>query len=199
MYLTLDQLKGWLLPESLRADYKFDNLISAISEGVAGAFDRFSNRTLGYTVGAQDIYRANLDTFVLSCYPVVSLTAVDYRGDLTSGWVSQTVNDVVSVWDPTSGTVQLQSALGTNTGQVRITHTGGYWYFSATYPAMPVGATALPNDLLSAYRLQVERIWKSRDRMGLSIADPKPAEVATIDFDPITLDILRRHIRHTML
>jgi hypothetical protein len=65
--------------------------------------------------------------------------------------------------------------LGGSKTLLRITYTGGYWYNTSeeVVEEMPVGATALPDDLQVAWLLQIQHLWALRDKLGIGIkADP---------------------------
>ena len=180
MYVQLTTLKDWLLAESLRADYKWDDVITAIGTGVAGAFDRYCNRTIAYTVGAKDTFRGNLECYVLSAYPILEITSVELQQGLATGFVLQTLNSVVEDVDLESGVLKLSSSLADSQAQIRVTYTGGYWYYTSTYTTLPTGdggtATALPDALVRAFRIQCKKDFEEFDKIGLKILEQQKSE-----------------------
>jgi hypothetical protein len=203
MFTSLTLLKDWLLPESLRADYKWNDVITAIGQGVSSSFDSYTNRALEYAVGKADVFKASLTAFALSCYPVVTVTKFETRGSLSDGWTVGVVNDSIYSLDETSGLVEFMSANGTSQEQVRLTYTGGYWAASTKYPTLPTGATAMPSDLMLAYRAQCELAWNQKDKLGGNILvttqEQKPytwSDHALLDG---VQDVLKRYIRYQIL
>lgn len=169
MYVTLTQLKERLLIEARRSDYSWDATLQLIGDSVCSSFDTYANRTLSYTVGKQDVFRASLDAWTLSAYPVVSITAVDTRDSASDGWQAETVNDVVWNVDEQSGLVEMLHPMGVAQEHVRLTHTGGYWYPTTTYTTLPAGATALPNDLLGAFYRQCQVLFELESKNGANL------------------------------
>lgn len=197
MYLSLGQLKELLLAESLRADYKWDSIISGISTGVAANFDGYTNRTLSYTVGKQEKFNAAHDTFILSCFPVAAVTAIDLQSAFTTDWTAQTLGGFSSDYE--AGIVEFGAPLGIARSFVRLTYTGGYWYPTTAYPTQPVGSTAMPEDLLNAFRLQVVKMWRNQDHMRTTVLRTKQPEAGYLydnkldDQAEATLKVYKRH------
>lgn len=201
---NLATLKAWLLPESMRLNDDYDAQILAIGLGMSGLLERHCHRQFARAIGATHECSADRAHVVLPRYPVEAVTKVEIRRNLTEGWVELT--DVVENQNLAAGLLLFGSELGSWGERLRLTYTGGYWWRTAEpadtgYAAdtLPTGATALPDDLQLAWRLQCELAWSKRDNLGLSIGE-KPDNVSVGSLSRIQLtdgvkDMLRPYVR----
>jgi hypothetical protein len=205
---NLDTLRKHLLAGSLGAETKFDAVIAVIGLGVAGMFDKYCNRQLAYAEDAEIIFSGDRDHFVLPRYPVVAIDSIQTRYNDADAW--QDSDDALVNSDSAAGLIRFYGPLGDHTLQVRVTFTGGYWFNTAEpddeeFPGeQPVGATALPGDILSAFLLQCENVWESRDRLGAGIMSSPGGggllntRLGILDLSPLVKQILKSHIRYQM-
>jgi hypothetical protein len=174
---NLTSLKAQLLAPSLRADTDYDATISAIGLGVANQIDRYCNRKFAYQASEQDQFRADRRHWYLRRYPVVSIISCQRQDTLTDGWTNLAVSDLIQQWNLNSGYVSFIALQGYEFSQLLITYQGGFFFETLEpgdpgYPSpVPTGATALPNDVLLAWFLQCQNIWRQWDKLGNQIAD----------------------------
>lgn len=179
---NLSTLKAWLLPASMQASTDYDDQILAIGKGVVGAMEGYCNRSFQRVVG--DTFEISGDRMhvVLPRYPVEAQPTIELREDLATGYVSQTYTDLVIDHLLSAGLIKFGAVASTSSSRLRFTYTGGYWWellepTDGSYPTtQPANSTAVPDDLLLAWRLQCEHVWTQRDKLGLTIGD-KPDNV----------------------
>lgn len=181
-FSNLATLKAQLLAPTLLADTTFDAVVTRLGLGVAAAIENFCNRKFARVAGATDIFPADRIHFQLNRYPIESISKIELKLTEAGGFVSQTVNSFVQTIDLANGMVYLPDGPdpGPYHAQLRFTYTGGYWWDTAdtgdTEPpvdpeTIPSGAAALPADLLHAWLLQCELVWKVRDNLGTNLID----------------------------
>lgn len=151
-YRDLSTLKARLLPADLGDEFDWDEDISAIGLGVAAEFDRFTGRILRRTVGAKLVSTADVTSIVLTSYPVETVTSIS----LVSGGTSSDLTTSIQGLHKTAGIIHFVSEPGDQFSTLEITSTGGYWCDDGE--AMPVDATALPDDLLQAWFQQCRAV-----------------------------------------
>ncbi len=201
---NLDTLKKVLLASSLAGETKFDARIAAIGLGMAGAFDKFCNRRLGYKANDTIQFSGDRPHYYLPRYPIVSVASIQMRYFRTDAWAD--ISDQPISMNEEIGMVHFGYTLGRQPLQVLATWTGGYWFETLEpeddgYPsAAPAGAALLPDDLRSAFLLQCEHVWDSSDQLGTGLVD-KPGEQSAIeklDFPPIVKTILKGYVRYQL-
>lgn len=170
---NLVTLKRHLLAPDLRSRTTWDDVIADVGKGVAAHFERYCNRLWKRTAGETDIFTGDRQTWILRRYPVESISALDLRDDLNTGWLTMgTVASVVANWSAASGLVDFGEQQADAQALIRITYTGGYWYDEAetgdTTP--PAGSTAVPAHLKEAWLLQCRKVWEVIDPLGGGLA-----------------------------
>lgn len=203
---NLATLKGWLLAASLVDATDYDAQILAIGQGVALALEKYCNRKFGRAVGATFECTADRTHVVLDRYPVEALTTIEQRDTLAGGWSPLVINDVVENRADDRGLVYFNAPQGIYLSRLRFTYTGGFFFeqlepADVGYPtATPAGATALPADLLLAWKLQCEHVWTQRDKLGLQLAKEQstPAALAAIELLPVVKEHLRPFVRYAL-
>lgn len=208
-FSNLDTLKKHLLAGSLQTDKRFDATIAAIGLGVAGAIARHCQRDFARIENATEIKGADHVEFLLSRYPLESVSKIELKLTEAEGWQELAINDVVSTMDLPDGIIHFAGNrdLGPHDAQLRFTFTGGYWWETAEpdaedYPTeTPAGAAALPEDLRLAWLLQCESIWGNKDKLGTGIV-AKPGEQTNLDdleLLPLVKTMLADHVRYNLV
>ena len=131
----------------------------------------------------------------------MSVTAVDSRSDMAGGWTSEGTDSIYGLDEP-SGTITFLSPMGLAREQVRVTHTGGYWTVSTPYPTLPTGATALPGDLMLAFKEQCLTAWRNLDKIGTSILSerrPEASYLYSTELEKGVESILKQYRRQLIL
>jgi len=165
---TLGELKRFLLSAGVVAETTYDEAVTAIGRGVAGAIDRYCNRTFKRSAAATDDFRGGTDLLLLSRYPVESVTSVGLKTVGETSFTAQT--GVVDTAALNTGVLLLTGDLGTERDQIRATYAGGYWYDPTDdgTGTQPSGAALLPYDVKWAWLLQCQQVWQSRDALGVT-------------------------------
>jgi hypothetical protein len=183
-FSNLDTLKKQLLAGTMKNDVRFDAIISALGLGVAGQFATFCNRKFQRVVSDTEILPADRCQFLLSCYPLETISAVDIKVTEALGFESQSPTTFYNTIDLKSGIVNCPE--GADAGpwyaQVRFTYTGGYWWETlepddASFPStMPAGAASLPSELFHAWILQCRHTWSKMDKLGVDLLSSSGGE-----------------------
>ncbi len=204
---NLNELKAQLLAEALRSDTSYDAIITAIGKGVAAQFEKYCGRKFERTEGAVDTHPADRCQFLLSRFPVESVTLSEIKDNETDGWVAQETGFIRSL-DLISGIVFLADTrdAGGYWASIRFTYTGGYWFDDSEDASgqLPSGATQLPDDLKLAWFNQCRAVWTAIDKIGVDIArtgNPTTAEntVASLALVPSVKDIVNLYRRMEMI
>ena len=173
-FSNLITLKTHLLAAALRAATDYDTPILNLGLGVATALENFCNRDFARVVGEQEVFPADRCEFLLSRYPVESISFSEIKSTEVLGWVTQTDPNFIRAIQNKSGVVNCGPGdAGLYYEQVRFTYTGGFWWDTSedNSGTLPTGANLIPNDLKYAWLLQCELTWKMRDKLGTQIAD----------------------------
>lgn len=209
---NLATLKAWLLPAAMVAGTDYDAQILTIGKGVATQLEKHCNRQFLRTVGATFECEADRLHVVLPRFPVEVITTIEQRDSLADGWVAQTINDLVENQDLEKGMLFFGAMPGFYPSRLRLTYTGGYWFDllepdAMGYPtAQPSGSAAVPPDLLHAWLLLSESVWKTHDKLGLAIAEKPGAgggallglSLPGLDIPSVVQKILQPYIRYTL-
>jgi hypothetical protein len=189
---TLLQVKTRLLvnPQNV-ARTTWDDTITQIASGVEKAFDKFCNRQFVRAEGGTDTFTADRETWILSRYPVETITTIEMRSGLNAGWQDQgAIESFVQDWNADSGLVQFGSLLGSALDRVRITYTGGY--------------AQVPEDVVEAWLIQCKEVFSRIDPLGLEIGnaaipDKLPDALrAELQLVPQVKTMLAGHIRYQL-
>lgn len=201
-------LKTWLLPASLLTGTDYDAQISAIGKGVAGALEKHCNRLFARTASDTFECPANRLHVVLPRYPLDAVPTLEQRDNLTDGYVAVTLNDVVIDYNLKAGLFKFATMPGLDGSRLKFTYTGGYFFETLEpsaqgYPtATPSGSTALPDDLLLAWRLQCEHVWTQRDKLGLNIGEKQEntfmGALSRVKLLDGVIELLRPYVRYSL-
>jgi hypothetical protein len=174
---NLQDLKREILPAALRSQTDWDQVLKTIGLGVALAFERHCNRLWKRTAGETDEFRADRAVWVVRRFPIETVSEIAIRDDYATGWVSQSISDVLNVSEE-SGLVKFGDVLGPSTSEARLTYTGGYWYDTdeAYGTAQPSGTFAVPGDLKAAWLLQCASEFERRDGIQQKTAIGRPKD-----------------------
>lgn len=177
---NLITLKRHLLAASLQAGTTYNTVIADLGKGVAKQFDKHCNRLFARAASGTDEFSADRGHWITRRYPIESVSAVDIRSDIVTGWVSQTVNNVITNRDDGAGLLFFGGQLGYAQAVVRVTYTGGYFIETdeGEATAVPAGATAIPDDVTLAWKLQCREVWNKFDKLGAGIS--QAPDVSTV-------------------
>ena len=205
---NLDSLKKRLLASSTQGDTGFDLAIQGIGLGMAGRVETFLNRKLARVVGWQEILPADRINFLLSRFPVETMTTIELKPTEADGWILQDATFYQSL-DLQSGMVICPEDIdpGEYYSQVRFTYTGGFWWEpaepgDAVYPtAQPAGSNLLPDDIRTAWLMMCQQVWDSTDVLGLGlVSEPgKETDLQEIKMSALVREMLRPYVRNQMV
>ena len=157
-FMLLTALKAQVLPAAMQDDTDYDVQIAAIGKAVAGRMNRHTARSLERAEDVEEEFDALAYAWVLSRYPVETISGIVVKD--TAGTESAlTAGD----WklSKKSGLIELANTAGTRLESVVVTYTGGYWLDDDD--DMPAGATAMPDEILQAFVMQVQTICEHRE------------------------------------
>lgn len=204
-FANLTTLKAHLLGAALQPSIEFNDVIAVIGLGIAGMIENHCQRKFSRIVGETEIFPGDRREFLLTRFPIESVTKVEVKHTEASGWEEHAVNEFVSTVDLATGILHTQAAsdVGRHDAQVRITYTGGFFWETKEpsdpgYPtAQPAGSAALAQALQLAWLMQCQEVWNKRDKLGLTIAEPLNArsKLARVEFAPLVAQMLRPFIR----
>lgn len=158
-FTSISSLKAMLLPEAMRMETTWDAQLRRIGLATVAAFEQFTARKFARVEDATFTRPADCSALVLDRYPVENISAVNVRRSGQS--TDEDVIDQIANWFPDSGIVEFTQILGTRGDKLTVTFTGGFWWDDsddASGGDLPSGATALPEDLIQAWMLQVQNI-----------------------------------------
>lgn len=156
-YRNLDWLKARLLPSDMDLGNDYEDDLASIGLSVAAMFDAATGRELRRNTAARHECPADVESVVLRSYPVESITSVT----LVQGAYSSAVTSSVQALHKASGIVDFGGTIGSHLDRLEIVSSGGYWCEDGD--TLPTGATALPDDLLSAWVQQVRAICEAEN------------------------------------
>jgi hypothetical protein len=173
-------------------DFKDDTLLTQFINWVGARFDNELNRTLARAASQTYEFSADSRRIIPPLLPIESVSALALKNNEDDGWVTQTG---ISYVIQKGVVIYLQSALGTENEQGRITYTGGY-----VMPGDSVGAgqTALPKDLEQSATEQVCYLYQQRERLGLtSVSGPggSISQYSKLDLLPTVAASLAPYVR----
>jgi hypothetical protein len=212
-FSNLATLKANLLAPALVTSTDFDARITTLGLGVAAQFANYCNRKFDRAVNAQEIFAADRVRFLLSRFPVESVSLVELKLAESTGWQQLDAPpwNILQTIDTKSGIIVFPNGndVGPDYAQVRITFTGGFWWpvldsGDAGYPdTIPAGANALPYDLIQAWLTQCRNVWNAMDKIGDKITEVgsnvrQPSEViAGLDLAPAVKLTLNNFARYS--
>lgn len=208
-FSSLKKLKEQLLAEALRAGSKYDAPLLVLGKGVVGQFERFCDRKFLRVENATDVIAADRIQFLLSRFPIESLSRIELKDNEADGWVEQTIATLVQTIDAENGIVNLPDSAdaGAWWAKLRFTYTGGYWFDETEEgnDALPSGATAVPDDLFLAWILQCKTVWQSLDKLGTKITEVGPGSqfvtgtLNSLDLTPTVKQMLGQFKRYNLV
>ncbi len=194
---NLVTLKQHLLQPADQAGTTYDALLRDLGRGVAGLMDTYCNRRFVRVEDETCQFSANRSHYILPRYPIESISLVEVRESLTTGW--ETRSDLLVNWNSRTGELEFEVPIGVRTEQVRITWTGGYWFDETedSTGVMPVGSTLLMDELKLAWLQQTQFNFERRDIRQRKTAGIKDGEgmLKEIELLPQVLEILRPYRR----
>lgn len=197
LLVPLTTLKGHLLPPAAVSRTDKDTPISLIGKGVAIAFERFCNRKFERATGATFKAPADCQFVCVDRYPIETLTSVTLLA--ASGDDSSDISADVSRTDKDAGLISFGALVpGGRDDQLVITFTGGWWIDPGSGSA-PSGSTELPDDIKTAFVMQVRAICESEGLFGTQAAGDAKDKVTVlgreIDLLPMVKTILLQYRR----
>lgn len=195
---NLEGLKRHLLAATLAGETQWDAALAGLGRAVAGAFDRATNRRLGWSAAAEVVFTGDRAHYTLPRYPVAAVTevAAKWAGD----W--EVLAGEPALVEETSGVVRFRGEFGEGT-LVRVKWSGGYWHETLEpdepeYPgSAPAGAAELPADLRGAWLAQCEVVWSQRDKLGVAVGGKSSGPgLGQVDLAPLVERILRGYVRY---
>ena len=199
---NLATVKAFLNVATALTDY--DTIIATVAKGAAGQVNKHCNRLFDRAVGTTEDFPGDYASVIVSRYPIETLTSVALQSAPEDAFevIDDTFRTVAA-----SGIVDLGEPQGSADNRIRVTYTGGYFFETKDtgdtgYPtSVPSGSTALPDDVLLAWLLQVEHIWSQRDNLGLSITNKPGArsKVESLKLCDQAEELLRPYIRHVIV
>ena len=211
---NLDTLKRHLLAGSLMGETKFDGVLAVIGLGVAGLFDTFTNRRLGWMESEIMTYSGDRPHMYLARYPIRQVRSVNMRYFQTDTWCEITGQPITVNFE--SGLVHFGYTLGRFPLQVQTVWDGGYWFETLEpdeegYPSagpeasddsngLPARFFLLPASVRAAFLWQCEAIWAARDKLGMGLVDKPEAQsaVGMLKLSPLVETILRPFVRYQL-
>lgn len=207
-FSNLAALKASLLAAELRALTDFDTMLSNIGLGTSGMIEQHCNRKFIRAAGDTEVIPADRSTFVLSRYPIETITKVEAREDYQSAWQDLGLDAIRTVRESAGLVIMDSNAdVGASFQDVRFTFTGGYFWETldvgdAGYPStQPSGSAALPDVVRLAWILQCKQIWDSQDRLGTGIA-AKPGDrskLGDLELLPAVKTMLQPFVRMSIV
>lgn len=196
---NLTELKGQLLAASLRSDTNYDNVITAIGQGVAAQFDKYCNRKFARLEGDFDQFRADRRHYYLKRYPVEAIASAQRQDTLSDGWLNLPVADLIQQWNLRIGYISFIALQGYEFSQLMVTYTGGFWFDTTEDGSgvMPAAATPLPADVKFAWYLQCQNVWRQWDKLGNQIAEAPEQQTSaqSLLLAPAVRELLDDHRR----
>lgn len=189
-FRNLAWLKSRLLPADMGEDTDFDGDITAIAQGVAAAFDAATGRKLRRDAAASFECPADRESVVLTSYPIESITSASL---ICSGTTTDVSGSIMGLQNA-SGIVDFGGQIGSHLDRLVIVSAGGYW--CEDDDTQPEGSTALPDDLLSAWVMQIRATCEAENTFRTKAAgspDKKTGAGITLQ----TLDLLPK-VRATL-
>lgn len=198
---NLTTLKSWLLPQSMRAQSTWDEVLVMIGRGVLAAMENYCGRRFGRVEQAVEKFQAGVEWVWLSRCPVEVVHQVEMRAAGAGEW--QVMDEVVEQVNESSGWLKFVGQLGGENDMVRVVYTGGYWIDETEDGSgvKPEGAVAAPADLVWAWGLQCEHVWSRRDKLGAGLAQGagKSADLGEMELVPLVKTALEPYRRLAMM
>lgn len=150
-FAPLSVLKSRLLPSAGAGKLTWDEKLKGLGRAVAGRFERHCGRTFARAEGWKDVFDASASAWVLTRYPVETVTSVSVRsgdGSLSplEGWRI----------DAPAGLLEIDSIPAGRGAKLEAVYTGGYWLDPCDGTTAPEGAKPLPDDVFDAWVLQCQ-------------------------------------------
>lgn len=194
-YRNLSWLKARLLPADQGDDSDYDTDLEEIGLAVASQFDRITGRVLRRTPSVVFETGADHEAIVISCYPIEGTPTIQL---VDAGTASAIPARQISA---KTGIIRFDGMPGNEDQLIRVTSSGGFWCLDDD--GLPVGATALPDDLLKAWQLQcravcdAEGIFRQKGAGNFTDKDKREASLRmeTLDLIPAVKRTLQLYLR----
>jgi hypothetical protein len=173
---NLADVKGFVLPEAIRADMQYDAVLQVIASGIAERFSKYCNRKFSRVVDELVTFDAMRTFYLVPRFPFEVITKLEIRATTTDAWDDITTAIVQS--DPAIGWIYFGCFIGDPICLVRCTYTGGFFYeaqeplladgvtANPAYPtAAPAGSFPVPPDLKGAWLMQTLHEFQCKDRL----------------------------------
>lgn len=194
-YRNLAWLKSRLLPADMGDQSDYDADVENIGLAVAAHFDRFTGRALRRGIGHVFETTADQEAVTVSCYPIEEITAAE----LVVAGVASDISASIRSTHYSAGIVRFYGAPGSGEDILRLTITGGFWCDDDD--EMPVGATALPTEILNAWVQQCRAVCEAENTFRTKGAEkPDKKLPGAVSLESLTLlpgvkSILQLHVR----
>ena len=197
MLCSLTQLKTFLMPPAMRVRTDFDDQLQVLGDGVEAMMENYCNRRFAYAQA--DVYQDSADKYVFSLprFPLVAINDITLQTD-----VAIDINSWMRRADLKAGLLHLTGVPGTADDAVVINYEGGFWWDASEDQSgtLPDGVTALPADLVNAFKMQMSAVCEAADLFGLqaaaaSVEKPAPAKRQGIDLVAMVKAILNPYRR----
>ena len=195
-FSTVTWLKSRLLPNAATDQTDWDEAIAALGLSMAGKFEGYCGRKFARAEGTSDRFNARGTAWVLTRYPVESITSVVIR---EPGGDSVELDDDEWQIDEPSGLLETLSIAGSRHDRIIITYTGGYWLDPRDGTAQPAETDALPAEILEAWVTQCQHEAESRGlfnaaslRSQKDESEPKTSTLGLLEYVTETLNPYRR-------
>jgi len=177
-------------------DGTYDELLTQLITGMAGRFEKETDRKLERVAGHLEEFPAERLGWALERTPVETITKFELRSDEGEAW--EEVSGVDYLLRGKKSVLWLANPLG-YAGQVgRVTYTGGYVF----PPSVPeAGQTALPEVLEAAAIEQVAQVFQLRSWSGVLRVEATSGtylEVADKEWVPWVRRVLWRYRRQVI-
>jgi len=180
-YLHLTRLKARILPGEIATQTRFDERLSAVADGVAAAFDRYTGRSLVRAASVVERVPGGSRFYSLTRYPIETIaSAILTYQDATTETLT------IARTNKAAGLIHFETTPGTDLDSIAFTLTGGYWTDTSEFltGSLPSGAEAMSADLLDAFILQVDHEARVRKIFGGTSSEDLSADLPK-DFDLI--------------
>lgn len=169
---SLTKLKSAVLVTALRTRIDWDDALRDLGLGIAEAIETYLDRKLAFVAG--DTVECDAQRIIISVprYPVSVFTAVEMQTTPTGSW--EDISGSVTRYERKSGIYYFRSAPGDDSGTIRTTYSGGFWWDTDEEGrgSITSGAVPLPAALFTAWSTQVMAAAVALDLFGAQANGP---------------------------
>jgi len=165
MFLSLERLKKSILPPELIGQARFDDRIGPMAAGIAGMFDTHCGRTLARDEAAVETFAGGVGFVALARYPVETVESATL---IHPGGETVDISPMIGRVSKHAGIVQFIGPVGSHESEIVIAYRGGFWIDLSEDGdgVCPVGASAIPADIVGAWVLQCDHEARARKIFG---------------------------------